>query len=178
MSSMTALSSCEDYLARVLVEGTAEVPAPSDHLVSCSRCRQQKQVFDSYRMRVQQALEPSDVALQRIRSRVWETLERQECRWRFFRQPVWSTFVILLLLVATVVSVPLRLPRLAVLPPEHFLFADSAGLQIMVDELVPLSAASEPAWIGVLGGGVWEEQDAEQLDDLIEMVMPERGEQT
>jgi len=170
--------SCPDQLLEFLVEGRQASRNSREHLDSCPECREQ---LASFRQQVDVArdfLAPSSLQMQRIRAKVWEKIvpeSRRDSWW----QPAWATALVMGLFILLTMAAPFKLSRIA--GPDldgAALYASTDSLEVMVDQLLPGTAASDPPWEQVLSGGILGTESMEQIEEMLELVIPDRGEQT
>ena len=169
---------CEDQLLELLVEDRQASRDSHEHLASCPECRGQ---LASFRQQVDAArdfLAPSSLQMQRIRAKVWEKIEPESRRDPWW-QPAWASTLVLGLFILLTMAAPFKLSRIA--GPDldgAALYASADSLEVMVDQLLPGTAASDPPWEQALSGGILEVENMEQIDNLLELLVSDRGEQT
>ena len=178
MNNIPSSSSCEDQLLELLVEGRQGSSEFQERLASCPECRQQERHFLDKMDEARRFLTPSSLQIQRIRAKVWEEIERKEAR-RSRWQPAWASAALLGLFVLLTIAAPRMLPPLAQVDlGGASLYASTDSLEVMADQLLPETEAPEPSWEQALSGGILEAESMEQIDNLLEMVIPDRGERT
>ncbi|MEA3240446.1 MAG: hypothetical protein U9P37_02545 [Pseudomonadota bacterium] len=178
MNNLLSSSTCEDNLLAVLIDDEQCSQSSQEHVSSCSGCRQQLLRFQQQVDDTRDYLAPTTLQMQRIRAKVRDEIERKT-NWGFSWQPAWTSAVVLGCFLLLTFMIPYRfpsVPRLALEGPSLYASADS--LEVMADQLLPGTVASDPVWISTLSGGILESESMEQIDEMIEFVIPEAGEQT
>ncbi len=171
-------STCEDHLLAVLINGEQCSPGSREHVSSCPGCQRQLLCFQQQVDEARDYFAPTTLQTQRIRTRVWNKVERKASG-GFSWQPAWTSALVLGCFVLLTFMIPYRFPLVAqVVLDSPSLYASADSLEVMADQLLPGTAASEPVWISTLSGGVTESDSMEQIDEMIELVIPETGEQT
>ena len=178
MMNTLSSSTCEDHLLAVLIDGEQCSPGSREHVSSCPGCQQQLLRFQQQVDEARDYLAPTTLQMQRIRTRVWNKVERKVNR-GFSWQPAWTSALVLGCFILLTFMIPYRFPLVAqVVLDSPSLYASADSLEVMADQLLPGTAASEPVWISTLSGGGPESDSMEQIDEMIELVIPETGEQT
>ncbi|NIA19464.1 MAG: hypothetical protein GWP07_03390 [Xanthomonadaceae bacterium] len=178
MNSSLSSSTCEDHLLAVLIDGEQCSPGSREHVSSCPGCQQQLLRFQQQVNEARDYLAPSILQKQRIRARVWDEIERKANR-GFSWQPAWTSALVLGCFILLTFMIPYRFPPVAEVALDGpSLYASADSLEVMADQLLPGTAASDPVWLSTLSGGVPESDSMEQIDEMIELVIPETGEQT
>ncbi len=178
MNSSLSSSTCEDHQLTVLIDGEQCSPDFQEHVSSCPGCQQQLLRFKQKVNETRDYLVPSTLQMQRIRARVWDEMERKAdrgCSW----QPAWTSALVLGCFILLTFMIPYHFPpvaQVALAGPSLYASADS--LEVMADQLLPGTAASDPVWVITLSGGVPEADSMEQIDEMIDLLIPETGEQT
>jgi len=171
-------STCEDHLLAVLIDGEQCFSASREHVSSCSGCQRQLLRFKQQVGETRDYLVPSTLQMQRIRAKVWDEIERK-ANWGFSWQPAWTSALVLGCFILLTIMIPYHFPSVVqVALDSSSLYASVDSLEVMADQLLPGTAASDPVWISILSGGVSEADSMEQIDEMIELVIPETGEQT
>ncbi|MCK4378183.1 MAG: hypothetical protein KAW01_02500 [Deltaproteobacteria bacterium] len=178
MNSSLSSSTCEDHLLEVLIDGEQCSPSFQEHVSSCSGCQQQLLRFQQQVDETRDYLAPSTLQMQRIRAKVWDEIERKANR-GFSWQPAWTSALVMGCFILLTFMIPYRFPLVAqVVLDGPSLYASADSLEVMADQLLPGTAASEPVWVSTLSGGILESESMEQIDEMIELIIPETGEQT
>lgn len=171
-------STCEDHLLEVLIEGSRASLESLEHASSCPDCRQELRHFQQRIDESRDFLAPSPLQIQRIRAKVRERLEPRKHR-DFRWQPAWASVLVMCCFILLTIIAPRFLPPVVqVLPDGALISASADGLGDMVDQLLPVTAEVEPVWISALSGGISENGSVEHLDEMLDFVTPETGEQT
>ncbi|MEA2108205.1 MAG: hypothetical protein U9P07_02135 [Pseudomonadota bacterium] len=178
MDNSLSSSTCEDHLLEVLIDGEQCAQGSQEHVSSCSSCRQQLLRFQQQVDDTRDYLAPTTLQMQRIRAKVRDEIERKTNR-GFSWQPAWTSVMVLGCFILLTFMIPYHFPPVAQVSLESpSLFASADSLEVMADQLLPGTAASEPVWVSTLSGGILESEIMEQIDEMIEFVIPEAGEQT
>ena len=178
MDNSLSASTCEDHLLAVLIDGDQCSQDAQEHVSSCSGCRQQRLRFQQQVNGTRDYLAPTTLQMQRIRAKVRDKIESKANR-GFSWQPAWTSALVLGCFLLLTFMLPYRFPpvdQVVVAGPS--LYASTENLEVLADYLLPGTKASDPLWISTLSGGISEDEDVEQIDEMIELVIPERGEQT
>ncbi len=175
MNKVPSSPSCEGRLLELLVEGRQE---SREHLASCPECRERLTAFQQKMDAARDFLTPSSLQMQQIRAKVWEEIEFENHRDPWW-QPAWTSVLVLGFFILLTMIVPYKLPRVAQLDlGGASLYASADSLEVMADQLLPGTAAADPAWEQALSGGILETESMEQIEEMLELVIPDRGEQT
>jgi len=178
MNNLLSSSTCEKHLLEILIDDEQLSQDSQEHLSSCPDCRQQLLRFQQQVNGARDYLAPTTLQMQRIRAKVRDEIERKINR-GFSWQPVWTSVVVLGCFILLIFMIPYHFPPVAQVSLESpSLYASADSLEVMVDQLLPGTAASEPVWVSTLSGGILESESMEKIDEMIEFVIPEAGEQT
>ena len=178
MNISLSSSTCEKHLLEILIEGEQHSQGSQEHLSSCPDCRQQLLRFQQQVDETRDYLAPTTFQMQRIRAKLRDEIERKANR-GFSWQPAWTSAVVLGCFLLLTFMIPYHFPPVAqVVLDAPSLYASADSLEVMADYLLPGTEASDPIWISTLSGGIHEVEGMEQIDEMIELVIPETGEQT
>ena len=178
MKTPSSSFTCEEQLLEFLIDGDQASQDARDHVASCPDCRPRLRHFQQLVAETREYLTPSGLQIQRIRATVRDKLDAKVtrgCTW----QSGWTFAAILGCFIIVTMILPYRFPPVAQVALNDSLEYDGGeSLEVMADQLLPGTVASEPMWVSALISGVMENESMEQIDEMIDLVIPDTGEQT